>query len=291
VWAVMTLARPTIVRTMVSWDSDRPPNECCQVSHHGHVKQYSDNTLTWRRNTQLLSCVSDALDGIGDVDDPVVLEQAVADLAVAAAPQSMLPLRPLPISTRKPIWRTKGIELWLVDWGQTAATRSLGAVPMVLPAANLGLELPQQPIDVTVLYRNEIRGARTPDLGVCTICGTGPADRVYSPCGHKMVCKKCAQRIMDVPSLRFCSLCWTPVQQCTEVYFREKCVVCLDEQCDTVLLSCGHQCCCYEDASKIWTEKRLCPMCQRRITNFRHQFPIFRHPEKEPCARITGIAG
>jgi hypothetical protein len=148
-----------------------------------------------------------------------------------------------------------------------------------LPAYPMPLEKHQKEADINELFTKEIGPESNPPQIVstnCMLCGRAPATRVYSPCGHLVSCVDCADRIRDGPAEeKFCMLCQTPVQHCTEAYSADVCVICMDLPCDTIILPCGHQCACYPDASRMWTEKRQCPMCQQRIVSFRHQFPIF----------------
>jgi hypothetical protein len=162
---------------------------------------------------------------------------------------------------------------------------SMGCVAVIpgprldLPAYPMPREKHQKEADIAELFRTEIGPESNPPRIVsanCMLCGRAQAKRVYSPCGHLVSCVDCAGRITDGPAEeKFCAVCQTPVQQCTEAYSADVCVICMDFPCDTIILPCGHQCSCYPDASRMWTEKRQCPMCQQRIVSFRHQFPIF----------------
>jgi hypothetical protein len=148
-----------------------------------------------------------------------------------------------------------------------------------LPAYPMPLEKHQKEADINELFRREIGPESNPPEIIsanCMLCGKAQAKRVYSPCGHLVSCVDRADRIKDGPAEeKFCMLCQIPVQHCTEAYSADVCVVCLDFPSDTIILPCGHQCACYPDASRMWTEKRQCPVCQQRIVSFRHQFPIF----------------
>lgn len=125
-------------------------------------------------------------------------------------------------------------------------------------------------------------------LGICMRCKKEPADHIISPCGHKVLCKKCAQECKPhatIPGMKpekvehFCPLCDIPIQHCTEEFVEPKCAICLDHKPDTVILPCGHRCICYECATHLFTEKRQCPLCQSRILSFRYNFQIYQNNE------------
>ncbi|OHS95959.1 hypothetical protein TRFO_37898 [Tritrichomonas foetus] len=124
-------------------------------------------------------------------------------------------------------------------------------------------------------------------LGTCMRCNEDPAEYICAPCGHKVLCKKCADAAENPQSgqeheneesllkKKTCPLCETPIQKCTEEYTETECVICLENECDTIILPCGHRCICYECASQLWTEKKNCPLCQSKLFSFRRAFPIF----------------
>jgi len=55
-----------------------------------------------------------------------------------------------------------------------------------------------------------------------------------------------------------------------EIYLKEKistsgqneCKICFERETDTVLLECGHQCCCIECSKNL----KVCPICRKTIT-------------------------
>lgn len=123
------------------------------------------------------------------------------------------------------------------------------------------------------------------NLGICLRCKENLADHVIVPCGHKVLCKKCSDECTsqngDVKIDHFCPLCDVPISKCTEEFVERKCVICLENDCDTIILPCGHRCICYECATHLWTEKKQCPLCQTRVLTFRHMFNIYTDEKKE----------
>jgi hypothetical protein len=114
----------------------------------------------------------------------------------------------------------------------------------------------------------------------CLQCGE-PAEVICSPCGHRVLCKKCSNEMMqrkEAGDVIVCPLCQTLFQEAVSEFGEPAgaaaCAICMDASCDTVILTCGHRCACYACTTKMWTEKRQCPMCQTKITSFRRQFPI-----------------
>lgn len=121
------------------------------------------------------------------------------------------------------------------------------------------------------------------NLGVCLKCGKNPADHVAIPCGHKVLCKECAEECKNTQQQadckckskdNSCPLCDTPIKCSTEEFVEQKCVICLDNLCDTTITPCGHRCVCYECATQLMNDKKKCPLCQARIESYRYNFKI-----------------
>jgi hypothetical protein len=149
---------------------------------------------------------------------------------------------------------------------------------------------PQRPIDVgdlfsTVIQKMPWEGGKPvclfpvvdPVTGATRPCSK-PATRLCSPCGHFVLCTDCAASAAEHKAARqapdACPVCQTPIQASAERFVEETCCICLSAPPDTVILACGHQAVCYACSTRMWLEKRQCPMCQSRIISFRHQFPI-----------------
>jgi len=47
--------------------------------------------------------------------------------------------------------------------------------------------------------------------------------------------------------------------------FYQPCIVCWDRDSETVLLECGHACCCFDCARKVILGRQPCPMCRSPI--------------------------
>ncbi|KAK8836903.1 hypothetical protein M9Y10_037429 [Tritrichomonas musculus] len=220
-------------------------------------------------------------------------------------PKSLFPKAPLPISLNKNAPMISGDSNFSINNGRQSFV-SQGPQhldPLLKP---LDLPKPLEEIDIRELMQTECKADNDIHiennnndnnnqnengdvdaaaighlhLGTCMRCHNGLADFVVIPCGHKVLCKKCAEEC----SPNTCPLCETPIQKCTEEFVEAKCVICLDNQCDTIILPCGHKCICYECATRLWTEKKQCPLCQTRVLSFRHMFQIYSEEEKREAA-------
>ena len=139
----------------------------------------------------------------------------------------------------------------------------------------------QKCIDVAQLFEDKLKKWTDPEKTVsCMYCKERPATGFLSPCGHRVICSKCAeekksrQRTEEPNSEEKCKLCQVPIKDVAKRYCEERCVICLEAKCDTIMLPCGHQCVCFEDATKCWLEKKQCPVCQARVVSFRHVFAL-----------------
>lgn len=210
------------------------------------------------------------------------------------------------------------------------------SLPPHLPEVNDPKDLPQPlpEVDISFIMQNECQIEDDSDennnenrtegdvdaatighlhAGTCMRCDNGKALYVIIPCGHKVLCKKCAeectppkppapsapnqkpqaQQPQIVPGLlnHTCPLCDTPIQRCTEEYVEQQCVICLENKCDTIILPCGHRCICYDCATRLWTEKKQCPLCQTRVLSFRHMFQIYSKEQKMETERRFALDG
>jgi hypothetical protein len=188
---------------------------------------------------------------------------------------------------------------------RAASPRDFGSqtafsVLMRTPTLSLRALLPppfdrQMAIDPEVLFEVVIKHMpwEKPEVAVCLVCiekrkkknkAPKKATRLCSPCGHLVLCDRCAATAAAAKAkqaTQMCPICKTPIQTSALPRFAGTCVICMDALSDTVILPCGHQSTCYPCATKMWVEKRQCPLCQGRIVSFRHQFPIFSKGEKK----------
>jgi hypothetical protein len=184
--------------------------------------------------------------------------------------------------------------------GSTPAQPVVVAMPPDLKVPRLvspGIR-PQEQVDIDEFYDQEIKLAPwegddsksiclmkilNPDTKECECCRK-PATMICSPCGHLVLCESCGQNAIDAKQqskrddrieVEHCPVCQTPITFATLLRREQKCCICLTALADTTILPCGHQCACFCCATKLWTAKEQCPLCQGRMNAFKHQFPIF----------------
>jgi hypothetical protein len=103
---------------------------------------------------------------------------------------------------------------------------------------------------------------------VCLHCHQRDAALMCAPCGHRIICAECAEKVAD------CPLCGANVIRYVKVFEESVCSICLDADADTVMLGCGHKCVCYGCATRLWMNEKKCPICQSRVSAYRHEFGV-----------------
>ena len=119
---------------------------------------------------------------------------------------------------------------------------------------------------------------------LCMHCQENLATQILIPCGHKVLCEKCANIIKnDKENQKHqCPLCNTCISDSTIEYKENCCVICLDAACDCIFLPCGHRCVCSECAKEVMKNQSKCPLCQRHLKAFKHCFEIPEEPIVHP---------
>ena len=82
-------------------------------------------------------------------------------------------------------------------------------------------------------------------------------------CGH-LLCEECERG----NSFEKCPLCGKDTSKPQEVYFEEKCLVCLYDKVKTILFPCHHACMCDECLRKEIKDGFGCPLCHCAVESY-----------------------
>ncbi|KAH0785244.1 E3 ubiquitin-protein ligase MYLIP-like [Histomonas meleagridis] len=161
---------------------------------------------------------------------------------------------------------------------QDLLINSINKLPEPLPNVSNPGDLPecQEPFfkedTMQKLPEEKEKERRIP--GMCMKCLREPATNVCIPCGHRIFCANCSAKIPKDRS-ETCPLCNVHISSAISVFSESNCCVCGTNDCNSIFLPCGHQCCCYSCATKIWKEKNPCPMCRKGVISVKIEYPIY----------------
>jgi hypothetical protein len=103
---------------------------------------------------------------------------------------------------------------------------------------------------------------------VCLRCNQEKAEWMCSPCGHLVLCRKCAEE-----KVKICPLCFANVTGSSLLIRSDNCVLFPEELPVVACLPCGHLCLSLKGMRKQGAMEK-CRVCQNRVTAFRYQFPV-----------------
>lgn len=118
---------------------------------------------------------------------------------------------------------------------------------------------------------------------MCAKCKVEESNTLFCPCGHILLCSKCAEGEV------FCPLCKEAVTGSQKVFYAMDtesndwtCQICMDNTVNTVFCPCGHVYCCEECASNLI----CCPLCKTFATYVQRvhvAFPQEEEPDGSVC--------
>ena len=130
-----------------------------------------------------------------------------------------------------------------------------------------------------IQLRNDVVCADIHVNKCCVNCGK-ETDFVLSSCGHR-ICEACAEqaRLNGV-----CPLCNTAFQDVTRVFEQERCCVCFENPCTTIMMPCGHKCLCTVCAlNSLRSDLCSCPVCSTKLKghkiDFTYRIGVWPFPE------------
>ena len=124
-----------------------------------------------------------------------------------------------------------------------------------------------------ILYDSEGSGDQKSYETICMKCRKEKAINVCVPCGHRIFCAKCSEKIPNDKS-ETCPLCHVHITAAVRVFSETSCCVCGENECSAIFLQCGHKCCCYPCALRIWEEKSPCPICRKKVVRVSREYPL-----------------
>lgn len=123
-------------------------------------------------------------------------------------------------------------------------------------------------------YHEEICSHHINHEHKCMLCHNN-CDAVFSPCGHRVYCHDCVEKLKKERSLNECPVCSSAITSSGRVYDEfDVCSICLTNDADTICLPCGHKCMCFSCAMILQKEKRGCPICQTPCIGEKFDFCI-----------------
>lgn len=112
---------------------------------------------------------------------------------------------------------------------------------------------------------------------LCLKCHKNKRDTFFSPCGHRVMCKKCADEEFaagEVNSKFVCPLCnfdVSKVMAAIEIGNEESdnlCIMCMENKIDGIIMPCGHVAACTACLEKWFEKHKNCPVCRHEQSEF-----------------------
>ncbi|OHT05770.1 hypothetical protein TRFO_26453 [Tritrichomonas foetus] len=105
--------------------------------------------------------------------------------------------------------------------------------------------------------------------GLCLRCQKNQRDCFIHPCAHKLYCTECANIIYN--SNTTCPLCRFTIDKVVQVYKceNEKCLVCDENNPDSIVLPCGHIAFCSDCLFTWFSTNNSCPYCRTENSFFK----------------------
>jgi len=106
---------------------------------------------------------------------------------------------------------------------------------------------------------------KSPDTNheLCIKCKQNPRSGFFSPCGHRIYCKECAEKAMN--NNEDCELCRFPISNIVNEYEASQddtCTLCTEKKTKCVIIPCGHTGVCYDCAYDWIKTHGTCPVCR-----------------------------
>lgn len=98
---------------------------------------------------------------------------------------------------------------------------------------------------------------------LCLKCHKKPYCCFLVQCGHKVYCKECAE--LALKNHEACPLCRFPIENIStgfEVSSDNKCIICMSNQEDSIIMPCGHMGVCSECLDNWFKTSKSCPVCR-----------------------------
>lgn len=101
------------------------------------------------------------------------------------------------------------------------------------------------------------------DNFLCLKCNKNQRDCFLVTCGHKVYCKNCAD--LALKNKEDCPLCRFPIVDVSTAFGAtndNKCIICIDNPIDCIILPCGHMCACSKCLESWFKDQQTCPICR-----------------------------
>ena len=105
---------------------------------------------------------------------------------------------------------------------------------------------------------------------LCLKCGKNKRNYFILPCGHKALCKECAEKALSInENCPLCNLATIQISNAFDVNDDKTCIICCDNQADCIILPCGHVVACSSCLKKWFDSNPICPFCRNPISEFK----------------------
>lgn len=108
---------------------------------------------------------------------------------------------------------------------------------------------------------------------LCIKCHKNKRDVYMLNCGHKVLCKNCAEEI--IKNNEICPLCRYPIENCSNGVGGSDdglCSICFENKANCIVTPCGHIGACSSCLENWFKNKKICPFCRKDESSFTRIF-------------------
>lgn len=122
----------------------------------------------------------------------------------------------------------------------------------------------------------ESQNEKEDDNKLCLKCEKNKRNYFLLPCGHKALCKECAEKALsNNENCPLCNLAFSQISNSFNVNDDKTCIICCDNQADCIILPCGHVVACSSCLKNWFDSNPICPFCRNPTSEFKTVYNDF----------------